>query len=330
MRFFKSLLSATLLIAGALAAKKSPTERFSEYHTKALSSSPLKLSETSYKSLTSTPRDYSVVVLLTALENRFGCQLCRDFQPEYDLLGKGWVKGDKKAESRLLFGTLDFVDGRDVFVSLGLQTAPVLLLFQPTEGPHAVASKDPIRYDFTTGPPTAEQVHGWLSRHLTDRPHPPVKRPINWQRWASAITIILGGITLVATASPYILPVIQNRALWATGSMFFVLLFTSGYMFCQIRNVPYVTGNGKGGVSYFAGSFQNQHGLETQVVGGLYGILAITFTVLVTKVPTISNPRYQQVAAVACGGTIFLLQSALLSIFRIKNGGYPFSLPPFM
>lgn len=118
MRFFNPLLSAALLFAGALAAKKSPAERFDDFHRKSLSSAPLKLSETSYKSLTSTSRDYSAAVLLTALETRFGCQLCREFQPEYELLAKSWVKGDVAAESRMLFGTLDFVDGRDVFVSV--------------------------------------------------------------------------------------------------------------------------------------------------------------------------------------------------------------------
>lgn len=118
MRFFQSLLSAAFLVAGALAAKKSPADRFNDFHTKALATSPIKLKETSYKTLTSAPRDYSVAVLLTALETRFGCQLCQEFQPEWEILSQSWIKGDKKAESRLLFGQLDFVDGRDVFVSV--------------------------------------------------------------------------------------------------------------------------------------------------------------------------------------------------------------------
>lgn len=118
MRLISSFLSFLLLAAGASAAKKSSTERFDEFHAKALSSSPLKLSDVSYKSLTATPRDYSVAVLLTALESRFGCQLCRDFQPEWDLVGKSWAKGDKAGDSRMLFSTLDFANGRDIFLSV--------------------------------------------------------------------------------------------------------------------------------------------------------------------------------------------------------------------
>lgn len=118
MRLFSSFFSLLLLTAGAVASKKSATERFDEFHTKAQSNSPVKLNDASYKSLTSAPRDYSVAILLTALDARFGCQLCRDFQPEWDLVSKSWSKGDKSGESRMIFGTLDFTDGRDVFLSV--------------------------------------------------------------------------------------------------------------------------------------------------------------------------------------------------------------------
>lgn len=118
MRFLSSLLSLALLATGAVAAKKSPTERFNEFHAKQ-TSNPIKLRDSSYKSLTATPRDYSVAVLLTAADARFACQLCREFQPEWDLVGKSWAKGDKAGESRLIFGTLDFADGRDVFMQVG-------------------------------------------------------------------------------------------------------------------------------------------------------------------------------------------------------------------
>jgi dolichyl-diphosphooligosaccharide---protein glycosyltransferase subunit 3/6 len=43
-----------------------------------------------------------------------------------------------------------------------------------------------------------------------------------------------------------------------------------------------------------------------------------------------TDPRRQQIAVVGWGVVLFVLYSFLLSIFRIKNGGYPFSLPPFM
>ena len=88
---------------------------FERYHAKSQASAPLRLDDASYDELTATPRNHSVVVLLTALEARFGCQLCRDFQSEWDLLGRSWAKGDRHGESRILLGTLDFADGKGTF-----------------------------------------------------------------------------------------------------------------------------------------------------------------------------------------------------------------------
>lgn len=123
MRLFSSLLGACLLAGLSSAEKKSSVQRFNDFHQLSKSSPSLQLKETSYKSLTSSPRDYTVAVLLTALDTRFGCQLCREFQPEWDLVAKSWHKGDKAGVSRLLFGTLDFEKGKDIFASVSHQNA---------------------------------------------------------------------------------------------------------------------------------------------------------------------------------------------------------------
>lgn len=115
------LITAALLPFTALAAKKSAKgqDRFDIYNQQQLSAgAPVKLNDKSYNDLTKSPRDYSVAVLLTALEARFGCNLCNEFQPEWELLGKQWSKGDKEGNGRLVFGTLDFLDGKNTFQSV--------------------------------------------------------------------------------------------------------------------------------------------------------------------------------------------------------------------
>ena len=116
---------------------------------------------------------------------------------------------------------------------------------------------------------TAEQLHDWLARHMPDRPHPPIKRPINWLRWISGLTFVSGVATAGFVAWPFLLPIIQNRNIWAAVSLIAILLFTSGHMFNHIRKVPYIAQDGKGGISYFAGGFQNQLGMETQIVAAM-------------------------------------------------------------
>ncbi|KAI0868941.1 OST3/OST6 family protein [Hypoxylon argillaceum] len=332
MRWLPALLSLAALPLGSYAAKSSSSsaDRFQTFHTQAVSSSPLKLVDATYKKLTSAPRDYSVAVLLTALDAKYGCQLCGMFQPEWDILGKSWTKGDKNGQSRLILSTLDFSEGRETFMSLGLQTAPVLLLFQPTTGPHAVPSPDPLRYDFQNGAPTAEQVHDWLARHLPGRPHPSVYRPVNYARWVVTTVSVLGVLGVVYKLAPYLLPILKSRNVWAGLSLIAILCFTSGHMFNQIRKVPYVTGDGRGGISYFAGGFQSQYGLETQIIAFIYGLLSFATISLALKAPRTQDHRVQQLMTIGWGIVLVITYSFLLSIFRVKNGGYPFKLPPFM
>lgn len=114
MKLFE-LVILVLLPLSCIAAKKPSSGTFESYHARSQASPPLKLDDVAYEELTATPRNHSVVILLTALEARFGCQLCRDFQPEWDLLGKSWAKGDKKGDTRTILGTLDFLDGKGTF-----------------------------------------------------------------------------------------------------------------------------------------------------------------------------------------------------------------------
>lgn len=213
---------------------------------------------------------------------------------------------------------------------LGLQTAPVLMLYPPTQGPDAKLDGEPLRMDFTSVPQNADTTRAWLVRSLSNsQPHPPINRPVNWGRIAIMTTGTLGAITVAAVAYPYLLPILSNRNLWAAISLIAILLFTSGHMFNQIRGTVYIAGDGKGGVSYFAGGFQNQYGLESQIVGAIYAVLAFATISLALKVPRMADPKSQQVAVIVWGAVMFGMYSFLLSVFRVKNGGYPFWLPPF-
>jgi oligosaccharyltransferase complex subunit gamma len=110
-----SLCVISMLWHGAFAAKASSPDKFQIYHSRSLSSTPLEIDDNTYENLTSAPRDYSIAVLLTAIEAKYGCKLCRDFAPEWELVAKSWTRGDKKGDSRMLFSTLDFSNGKNIF-----------------------------------------------------------------------------------------------------------------------------------------------------------------------------------------------------------------------
>ncbi|KAK2782151.1 oligosaccharyl transferase subunit ost3/OST6 [Emmonsiellopsis sp. PD_33] len=302
MRVLSVFATASCLLT-SLSSAKSTVDKYQTYQALSKSATPIALDDSIYNDLTSKPREYHAAILLTAGDVRFGCQLCREVHPEWDLLARSWNKGAQSDTPKLLFGTLDFTQGKETFQKLMLQTAPVLLFFPPTTGPAAKADASPIRYDFNA-PLSADQIYAWISRYLPDGHKPPIVRPINYGRIITVTTLVLGLVTLFTVMSPYILPIIQNRNLWAAISLIAVLLFTSGHMFNHIRKVPYVAGDGKGGISYFAGGFSNQFGLETQIVAAIYGTLSFATIALAMKVPRIADAKSQQISAIIWGVVI--------------------------
>ncbi|RJE23649.1 oligosaccharyl transferase subunit gamma [Aspergillus sclerotialis] len=332
MKIFHLIFSLLCVVSCALCTGSS-SDRFEKYQSLSRFGQ-LDLDDSSYEDIISEPHDYHVAVLLTATESRFGCILCREFQPEWDLIARSWNRGSQKTDSpRLLFGSLDFSNGKGTFQKLiegklMLQTAPVLLLYPPTVGPFAKVDPTPLRFDFS-GPISADQIYSWINRHLPDGPKPPLVRPINYTRLVSAVTVLMGIVTLFTALSTYILPIVQNRNLWAAASLISILLFTSGHMFNHIRKVPYVIGDGKGGISYFASGFTNQFGMETQVIAAIYAVLSFATIAIAMKVPRMGDAKSQQVAVIVWAAVLLSMYSFLLSVFKAKNSGYPFFLPPF-
>ena len=114
MHFLRFLALAALSIT-SVTAKKAST-KFDTYFAKQASSAPFEIDEKGYNELTTAPRDYSLAVLLTARDARYACGLCKEFDPEWTILGRSWQKGDKNGAHRLLLSTVDFDNGRNVFM----------------------------------------------------------------------------------------------------------------------------------------------------------------------------------------------------------------------
>ncbi|KAK1148285.1 oligosaccharyl transferase subunit ost3/OST6 [Aspergillus melleus] len=289
MKLFTPIVTFLWMVTCVFAATSSPS-KFEKYLSLSRSG-PLDLDDSLYEDLTSKPRDYHVAVILTATDARYGCILCRDFQPEWELIARSWSKGSKSDELKLLFATLDFSQGKATFQKV---------------------DDSPFRFDFS-GPISADQLYTWINRHLPEGSKPPLVRPINYMRLITVVTLLMGALTMFTVLSPYVLPIIQNRNLWAACSLIAILLFTSGHMFNHIRKVPYVVGDGKGGISYFAGGFSNQFGMETQIVAAIS-----------MKVPRIADNKAQQVAVVIWGTVLLATGTTLLIAVQVASKLFTF------
>jgi oligosaccharyltransferase complex subunit gamma len=106
-----------------------------------------------------------------------------------------------------------------------------------------------------------EPLANHISKHT---PIPiPYRAPIDWARWVTAATGVLG-FTLTLR---FIAPILHSRWTWAAGTILTSLIMTSGYMFTRIRGSPYTAGNGQ----WIAPGFQNQYGQEVHVVALICG-----------------------------------------------------------
>ncbi len=65
-----------------------------------------------FNELTAAPRNYSVTVLLTALAPQFGCDPCRQFQLQWEAVGRSWLK---KRDDSHFFVTMDFLKSKEIF-----------------------------------------------------------------------------------------------------------------------------------------------------------------------------------------------------------------------
>jgi oligosaccharyltransferase complex subunit gamma len=139
-------------------------------------------------------------------------------------------------------------------------------MFPPTTGPGAdpLHTTEPYNFEFTQASIPAESVAQFISQHSVHTPQ--AIRPYDYSKLLIGTGATIVGLAILKLAFKTLKPAIYSRNLWAAISLVLILLFTSGHMFNHIRRVPYVANNGRGGVSYIAGGFSNQFGLETQII----------------------------------------------------------------
>ncbi|KAF9052647.1 oligosaccharyl transferase subunit OST3/OST6 family [Panaeolus papilionaceus] len=308
--FISSLFSIAL---STFAFAVSPAEQLAQLA--AAGNGIIKLDADTFDLLTSPKRTWSASVQLTALDPRRRCMPCKEFDPSFQAVAKAWSTVPQKARNEHFFATLDFDNGSSVFQKLGLSSAPIVYNYPAAEGPRKESRTTPAKYDFSDGfepAPLAEFLSKYTPVTI------PYSAPIDFSRW---ITMAAGGLGAIVFLR-FLFPIVNNRWSWAAGVVITSLVMTSGYMFTRIRNVPFTGPNG----NWVAAGYQNQFGQEVQVVAFTYGLLAFSFLMLTLVVPYQSSPQRQRIQVYLWTGVIMIVYSVLVSLFRVKNRGYPFKL----
>jgi len=119
------LACSAVSLCSSLGYAQELSSRLSKFHSLASKNNGIvPLTSTLYDELIqdtpSNPRDYSVSVILTALNPKYGCQPCLAFDKEHKEAARQWWtksenKKSKEKQMRHVFAVLDFEKGQDIF-----------------------------------------------------------------------------------------------------------------------------------------------------------------------------------------------------------------------
>jgi len=263
------------------------------------------------------PRNYSVIVMLTALGSQRGCQICRQAYEEYEIVANSY-RYSYLYSKQIYFTLADFDEASDVFSALNINSAPVVIHF-PAKGTRKKAdTMDISRMGFH-----AEAIAKWVQER-TDLPIR-VIRPPNYAGPAAFLLLfmLVGGLLYMKRNN---LDFLYNRTVWGVLALCIIFAFLSGQMWNHIRGPPFMHRNpNTGQMSYISGSSQMQFVVETYIVMGMYAAVTVGFIMMNEAVDAKGDPTRRRVLACVGLGVVVVFFSLLLSIFRSKYQGYPYS-----
>lgn len=263
----------------------------------------------------SLPRNYSVVVMMTALAAQRQCQICRQAHDEYLIVANSW-RYSPEYSSKLFFAMVDYDEGSDVFNMLGINSAPIFIYFSEAGKIKNADQLDIQRVGFA-----AETIGKWISEKsdITIR----IIRPPNYSG-TFALFIFLALIGSLLYIKRNNLDFLANRTCWGLIAVSIVLAMTSGQMWNHIRGPPLMHRTPRG-ISYVHGSSSAQFVVETYIIIILNGSIAFGFVLMTNALKSKGESKTARMSAIAGLAITAIFFSLLLSIFRSKAQGYPFS-----
>ncbi|KAG5518230.1 hypothetical protein PMAC_003026 [Pneumocystis sp. 'macacae'] len=159
----------------------------------------IQLDSKSMNSVITKQRNYTMVIMFTATEEQYNCNLCKKLEPIFKLVAKSQYKTYPKSEE-LFFGILEFSDGPEVFEKLQLTAVPIIMLYPATIGPNGSRGNKPYILNIKNG----DISSNWLAQVISQETKQSI-RIIHFINYGKAS----------------------------------ILIFNSGYMFTRIRNISF-------------------------------------------------------------------------------------------
>jgi len=262
------------------------------------------------------PRNYSMIVMFTALSAQRQCAICKQASDEYHLVANSY-RYSSHYSSKMFFAMVDFDEGPDVFQIMKLNSAPVFMHFPAKGKPKKMDTMDIQRVGFG-----ADAIAKWINERTEVNIR--VFRPPNYTG-TIAMFILFAVTAVLLYMRRNNLDFLYNKTAWGLIALCFVFAMISGQMWNHIRGPPLVHKTQGGQVAYIHGSSQGQFVLETYFVMILYGLIVLGMVLLTEAAESKGDVGKRRLFAIVGLALFAFFFSLILSIFRSKAGGYPYS-----
>lgn len=301
-------------------SEKAPTlaEKVSHLKDMTAKKSVIKLNNFKFKEYVKwTGRNYSMVIMFTALEPHRQCSICGAVNDEFLITAKSFHMTYGLSD-KLFFGMIDYDDGSEIFQALQINTAPMVTFIPPKK--KIMRIRDLHQLDMQRVGFSAESIGRWISEE-TDMEFK-IFRPPNYVSTFGLLTLVFVG-SLVMYFKQENFEFLQNRSMWAVVTIFICLAMTSGQMWNHIRGPPFYRRSGNG-INYIHGSSQGQFVSETYIILILNAIFAGCVILIIENGYHNDKSTSKKIATFVAIIVAALLFSTVLSIFKAKAGGYPY------
>ena len=276
------------------------------------------------------PRDYSLVVLLNALNPKYKCAVCKDVEKDVATVAQSYQNARKRQgdiDDKTFFVKLDFEKGGSTFIAYDMNTVPVLFHINARDGvgegksPYTISAKERFPFPETTN---AEAIAEWVTYKSG------VDVKIEKSAFMAYVMTILcfGGIAalvprIINSLDTYWLPLAQSKKLWGFVSIVVYTCAISGLIFDIIRNPPWYQKNPRGGGNmYIYPQASNQFVVEGFIIGFLNIGCAASLLWTVLKAPKLDTAEKRSIGVISGVMAFAAFFWQIRSIYVLKNRWY--------
>jgi len=280
-----------------------------------------------YKQLISEPRNYSVLLLLTATHSKYNCVPCKTVADAFASFGYsvkthfGGFKSDEFLVKPIFVTQIEPDNGMDIFQSLQLQTVPHIVYLAPTKKKLSTIKESSYLKSVSMPHLTADNIRDFV-KSKSGLDIPVYKSPL--ERYASVI-LFLSLAILAWRIGVAFYPRRADPMLWFTVAVIIYFVVMAGLIFNYLRGPPLMDVNPHNGeMNFISPNGRSQFIVEGFIVAGLLTASGILYIYIADFIPEYKSGVRQRFTFWIAGATFLFCLVLLNQIFAIK-----FHMPAF-